>query len=178
MTIMTLQITLSQINDADSEQFVDLLSDIFEHSTWIPERAWKDSPFNSVQELLGSMVAVVDAATKEEQLALLRAHPQLAGKEADAGELTKHSTDEQQQVGMNTLSYDETLRVKKLNHDYFEKFGWPFIIAVLENTKDDIFTEWQQRLNNNQDIELNKCLEQVYLIAKLRLSALFGPSEN
>jgi len=178
MIIMTPQITLSQINDADSEQFVDLLSDIFEHSAWIPERAWRDSPFNSIQELLGSMVAVVEAATKEEQLALLRAHPQLAGKEADAGKLTKHSTDEQQQVGMNTLSYDEALRVKTLNHDYFEKFGWPFIIAVLDNTKDEIFNKWQQRLSNDQDIELKKCLGQVYLIAKLRLSALFGLSEN
>lgn len=170
---MSDQISLLKLNSLTSEQFVAALADIFEHSSWIPEGTWKDLPFESIQALHLSMIKVVKSATTKQQLKLLREHPQLAGKEASSGTLTQHSTHEQQSVGMNSLSSKEMQQIKTLNEDYNNKFGWPFIIAVLDNTKDDIFRKWSQRLENEYETELQNCLEQVYLIAKLRLDALF-----
>lgn len=175
---MTGQITLSQLNAASCEQFESLLADIFEHSSWIPERASDCRPFESLGKLHSSLVEVVEMASTEEQLGLLRAHPELAGKAAQQGELTELSSGEQQQVGMNALSEAELIEVGQLNAQYREKFGFPFIIAVLDNSKEDIFRKWRQRINNDLVTETSACLDQVYLIAKLRLTALTGESFN
>ena len=169
---MSEPISLSQLNNAGRDQFVGLLEDIFEHSSWIPLRAWEDRTFDSIDDLHAKMVAVVDASSAEEQLGLLRAHPQLAGKEARDGALTKLSSGEQQHVGMNALSSVEMAEVRELNDQYQQKFGFPFIIAVRDNTKADIFGKWKLRLANDVDTETRACLEQVYLIARLRLTSL------
>ncbi len=171
-------ISLSQLNAADCQSFTQLLADIFEHSPWIPRRAWEERPFESVTNLHAKMTALVDAASVDEQLALLKAHPDLAGKEAQEGSLTDLSSREQAHVGMNALSADEMAEVGLLNAQYREKFGFPFIIAVRDNTKQDIFRKWRQRLSNDLSTETQACLEQVYLIAKLRLALLTGESIN
>ena len=175
---MNEQVSLSQLNTIECDKFVHLLADIFEHSPWIPYRAWDYRPFESISDLHSKMRIVVKASTEEEQLGLLKAHPELAGKEAKSGVLTESSTNEQAHAGMNALSQDEMLEVSQMNAQYSEKFGFPFIIAVLDNTKADIFRKWKQRLTNSYETEMKACLEQVYLIAKLRLAALTGELIN
>ena len=165
-------ITLQQLNEASEPVFIELLADIFEHSSWIPERAVVSRPFENLSKLHESMVNIVKQATEVEQLGLLRAHPQLAGKEAQQGDLTALSSGEQSSVGMNALSSEQMQEVKRLNQQYVDKFGFPFIIAVLDNTRDQIFEKWRKRLNHDYEDEKATCLEQVYLIAQLRLNAL------
>ena len=175
---MNESISLSQLNTIECDEFVHLLAGTFEHSSWIPRCAYKLRPFESFSDLHSKMVAVIKGSTEEQQLSLLKAHPELAGKEARDGVLTASSTREQSHVGMNDLSHDELLYVAQLNAQYFEKFKFPFIIAVLDNTKKDIFRKWNQRLSNNYEHELKICLEQVYLIGELRLAALNNEKKN
>lgn len=164
--------SLSQLNTIECDEFVHLLADTFEHSSWIPRCAYKLRPFESISDLHSKMVSIIKSSTEEQQLSLLRAHPELAGKETKVGVLTECSNGEQSHVGMNALSRDELLKVDQLNLQYLEKFKFPFIIAVLDNTKKDIFRKWNLRLSNSYEQELKTCLEQVYLIGKLRLSTL------
>ena len=173
---MAEHVSLLQLNSADREQFVRLLGEIFEHSPWIPRRTWDSRPFDSVSHLHEKLVAVVNASSVEEQMGLLTAHPELAGKEAKDGVLTDSSTIEQQSAGLSSLSDDEMSEMDVINAMYREKFGFPFIIAVLDNTKADIFKKWRQRLTNEKETEFTTCLDQIYLIAKLRLTTLTSES--
>jgi 2-oxo-4-hydroxy-4-carboxy-5-ureidoimidazoline decarboxylase len=116
----------------------------------------------------------VQAAGEEAQLALLRAHPELAGKEAQAGTMTGDSTAEQCGAGLNALSREEMARIADLNRRYREKFAFPFIIAVRQNTKDGIFREFERRLAHDRDTELATCLGQVFVITRLRLDGLIS----
>ncbi|MFT5504109.1 MAG: 2-oxo-4-hydroxy-4-carboxy-5-ureidoimidazoline decarboxylase [Gammaproteobacteria bacterium] len=172
------QISILQLNAVDCDEFATLLVDIFEHSAWIPRRACENRPFASVVALHASLVAIVEASTRQEQLGLLKAHPQLAGKEAKSGELTDLSNSEQALVGMNSLSPTQMQEISGLNSRYYEKFGFPFIIAVRKSTRADIFRIWKLRLQNDIESEIRTCLEQVYIIAELRLADLTGESFN
>jgi 2-oxo-4-hydroxy-4-carboxy-5-ureidoimidazoline decarboxylase len=175
---MVEQISISQLNALECDEFAEILADIFEHSSWIPFRAWDNRPFTSVESLHAALVTIVEASTREEQLGLLKAHPQLAGKEAKSGELTELSNSEQAQVGMNSLNQSQLQEISRLNAAYYEKFGFPFIIAVRKSTRDDIFRIWKLRLENDLESEVKTCLEQVYIIAQLRLADLTGESFN
>ena len=154
------------------EDFVVALGGVFEHSPWIAERAFARRPFADVAALHEAMVDVVRSATPEEQLALLRAHPELAGREAQAGTLTADSTAEQRSAGLNALTREEMERVARLNRAHQERFGFPFIIAVRRHSKDGIFAEFERRVGNDAESEREECLEQVYIITRLRLDAL------
>lgn len=167
-------LTLADLNRMTSADFVAALGGIFEHSPWVPERAAAKRSFGSLDALHGAMVAAMWAASMEEKLALLRAHPQLAGKEADAGTLTAHSTNEQDSVGLNRLSPEEKAKIVALNAAYLEKHGFPFIIAVKLRTKRQIFEAFEQRVNNPRDIELATALSEVGRIARIRLEALLA----
>jgi len=160
------------INESDAPGFVDLLGGIFEHAPWVAERAYLLGPFSSLANLHEAMVNVVRGASGEEQLGLLRAHPELAGREAQAGTLTADSTSEQRSAGLNALTREEMERVSRLNRAYRERFGFPFIIAVRRHTKDGILAEFERRLGNDTESERLECLEQVYIITRLRLDAL------
>ena len=118
------------------------------------------------------MVAVVEAAGPEAQLGLLRAHPELAGKAARAGELTEASTGEQRSAGLDALDPAQMAEVERLNRAYRERFGFPFVIAVRDNTREQIFASWRRRLDNDAGEERVTALQQVYQIARLRLDAL------
>ncbi len=166
------RLTLPQVNAMSREAFVQALGGIFEHSPWVAERAFAARPFASAAALHGAMVAAVERADREDQLRLLRAHPELAGKEADAGTLTADSTAEQKGAGLVNLSPAEKARIARLNADYRAKFGFPFIIAVREHTKSGIFSEFEARLANAPDAELANCLAQVFTITRLRLEGL------
>ena len=151
---------------------VDAVGSIYEKSPWIVERAFAAAPFASLTALAAAMVAVVDAATEEEQLALLRAHPDLAGKAALAGELTDESTEEQAQAGLGSLTPAEMERFTALNGAYRDKFGFPFILAVRGATKHVILGAFDARLANARGAELAACIAQVHKIAWMRLRLL------
>ena len=164
--------TLAQVNAMPSADFLAAFGGVFERSPWIAERAFAARPFASVDALHAAMINAVKHASLDEQLALLRAHPELAGKEAQAGTMTGDSTREQGAAGLNALSREELARIADLNRRYREKFGFPFIIAVRRHTKDGIFRELERRLAHAPEAELVACLEQVFVITRLRLEAL------
>jgi 2-oxo-4-hydroxy-4-carboxy-5-ureidoimidazoline decarboxylase len=169
---MTSLLTLAQINRMAASDFSQAFGRVFEHSPWIAERALARRPFASIEALHAAMCAVVREASADEQLALLRAHPALAGREAIAGELTPESTREQASAGLNALSRAEMERISQLNAAHAERFGFPFIIAVRLNTRDRILAEFERRLGLDLEAERIACLEQVYLITGLRLRDL------
>ena len=167
-------IRIADINAMRPAEFVAALGGVFEHSPWIAERAFAIRPFADTAALHAAMVDVVRGASRDEQLGLLRAHPELAGREAQSGTLTAHSTAEQRSAGLNALSREEMDRVVRLNRAYREQFGFPFIIAVRRHTKDGIFAEFERRLGNDAESERRECLEQVNVITRLRLDALIA----
>lgn len=167
-------LTLADLNRMPAADFVASLSGIFEHSPWVAERVAGRRPFSSLDSLHGAMVEAMWAASDAEKLSLLRAHPQLAGKEADAGTLTAHSTSEQDSVGLTRLSTEEKARIVQLNAAYLEKHGFPFIIAVKLRTKAQIFAAFEQRIGNDRTTEFTTALSEVGRIARIRLEALLG----
>jgi len=154
--------------------FVTALGGVFEHSPWIAEQAFASRPFASIAVLHAAMVDAVKRAPRAAQIKLLNAHPELAGKEAQAGMLTGSSTAEQASVGLNALNREETQMLARLNREYRDKFGFPFIIAVRRHSKDAIFGELRRRLGNDSETELRAGLDEVFLITRLRLEDLVG----
>jgi allantoate deiminase/N-carbamoyl-L-amino-acid hydrolase len=172
-------ITLQQLNACDTAEFARTLNGIYEHSPWIPERAAAKRPFGSLSALKLALQQVVANASEAEQLALIRAHPELAGKAAIAGELTKESTGEQAKAGLNQCSAEEFATLQKLNADYNAKFGFPFILAVKGPdgkgfTRQQIIATFSRRLKNCRADELAEDLRQIDRIAELRLNDLCG----
>lgn len=155
------------------EAFIAQLGGIYEHSPWIAERAWAHQPFERLDDLHAALVSVVKGASRDEQMGLICAHPELAGKEAEAGTLTTASTYEQQGAGLNQCSREELQRLRQLNADYLAAFGFPFVIAVKGLTRYQIMDAMQSRLANPKEVEFEACLEQIFKIAKFRLEALF-----
>jgi N-carbamoyl-L-amino-acid hydrolase len=171
--------TLSELNTLDPAAFVQALHGIYEHSPWIPERAAAQRPFASIAALKQALQAVVTAATLDEQLGLIRAHPELAGKAAIAGQLTAESTSEQAKSGLNLCSPEEFATLHKLNADYNAKFGFPFILAVKGPTgngltRQAIIETFARRLKNQRADEIAECLRQIHRIAEMRLNDLLG----
>jgi 2-oxo-4-hydroxy-4-carboxy-5-ureidoimidazoline decarboxylase len=162
--------TLADLNARDRQSFVDSIGWVFEHSPWVAERAWPCRPFASVEDLHQAMIKGVAGATVEEQLALLRAHPDLGAR----ARLSEASTTEQARAGLDALTAVELDRLRRLNRAYREKFGFPFLYAVKGSTKHDILKALETRLGAPREDELNEALGQVYRIARFRLDDLFG----
>jgi len=157
------------------EAFVTRFGDIFEHSPWIARRAWEGelSPANDTAiGLAAALTFQFRAASEEQRLGVLVAHPDLAGKLAQAKRLTASSTDEQASAGLDALTDKERTRFTDLNTDYVKKFGFPFIIAVRDNTKASILAAFEKRIANDRDTEFATACKQVERIALLRLKAL------
>jgi 2-oxo-4-hydroxy-4-carboxy-5-ureidoimidazoline decarboxylase len=165
---------MTAINKMERVAFVQKFGGIFENSPWVAEKAWDKRPFASVDELHAAMVVVARYATAPKQIALLQAHPDLAGKEAQAGSMTTSSVSEQASAGLNALSREEFKKITDLNSAYKEKFGFPFIIAVRMHTKEGIFFEFERRLKNDTPTEFANDLQNVYAITRLRLDKLLG----
>src|SRR5699024_5474878 len=147
------------------DQFVAALDGIFEHSPWVAERSWAKRPFNSVEALHTAMFQTVQDASHQEKLDLICAHPELAGKEAEEGTLTKESTGEQRGAGLDQCTPAELERLRGLNAAYRERFGFPFVIAVKGFTRHEIMDNVDARLNNDKDTEFEACLVQIGKIA-------------
>jgi OHCU decarboxylase len=165
----TTPITLAAINDLDQSAFVATLGPLFEGSPWIAAETWPARPFASRDALHQALCATMYAAPLERKLALIRAHPDLAGKAAIAGELTPESASEQSSAGLNRLSPEEFATFTRLNQAYGETFGFPFVICVRENTKDSILASFSVRLLHPRDQEVETALGEIAKIARLRL---------
>ena len=136
------EIDMAAINAMDQPAFVQKFGGIFEKSPWVAEKAWASRPFASVDAMHAAMVTVVKYAPLPSQLALLQSHPDLAGKEAQAGAMTNSSVSEQASAGLNALSKPEMDKITEYNAAYKAKFGFPFIIAVRMHTKEGIFFDF------------------------------------
>ena len=166
--------SVRDLNDLDRKTFTALLGHIFEHSPWVAERAWAERPFESVDDLHARMVAVMEAATPEEQLALIRAHPELLGRLAQATRLSAQSTREQEGAGLTRASDADLAVLASLNAAYRAKFGFPFIVAVRGMDRAEIAARMAERLQHSPQREFAECLAQVGRIARFRLDDLFA----
>lgn len=166
--------SLADINALDRAGFVARLGGIFEHSPWIAERAWAARPFAGTDELHAAMLRAMRGGSEAEKTALLRAHPELAGREAKEGRLTAESKGEQQSAGLNRLDAQEMRRLAEMNASYRAKFGFPFIIAVRARKKDEILAEFTRRLARTDAEERETALAEVETIARMRLERMFG----
>ena len=162
-------VTLAEINDGEAAAFVDILGEVFENSPWLAERAAVTRPYKSRDRLIADLVEVMNSATQDEQLALINAHPDLAGKAAQAGELTDSSTREQASVGLDQLTSEEFALFNRLNAEYQGRFGFPFIIAVRDHTKGSILAAFQVRLNNEPATEIVEAMRNIARIVSLRI---------
>ncbi|MCC7348477.1 MAG: 2-oxo-4-hydroxy-4-carboxy-5-ureidoimidazoline decarboxylase, partial [Variibacter sp.] len=172
------RVSLDDLNAAAPQAFVAALGDIFEHSPWVAEAAAARRPFASLAALHAGMVAVVEEAGAERQLALLRAHPDLAGRAARAGALTADSTAEQASAGLDQLSEREFEAFQHLNTRYTEKFGFPFIICARRHTKSSILAQFKKRLENGATSERETAVQEVARIAALRLDQRVEAAER
>jgi N-carbamoyl-L-amino-acid hydrolase len=172
-------LTIEQINAAPAAEAARLLDGLYEHSPWIAEAALAQRPFRSPGHLKQVMADVVRNAPRDRQLALLRAHPELAGKAMVANTLTSESTNEQNKAGLTNCSPAEFARIQQLNADYNAKFGFPFILAVRGPrgtglTRTQIIETFARRLDNPPDFELAEALRNVHRIVELRLNDKLG----
>ncbi len=167
-----MSIALTELNQINQSEFTRVVGPVFEHSPWIAEMTWPQRPFVSVEQLHDALCQTVRAAGQEKQLALIRAHPDLVGRAALAGTLTRESTGEQASAGLNALSPAEIALFQKQNAAYREKFGFPFVICARLNKKDAILAGFEQRLNNSPTQEIQAALEEIFKIAELRLRDL------
>ncbi|RKP52668.1 2-oxo-4-hydroxy-4-carboxy-5-ureidoimidazoline decarboxylase [Trinickia fusca] len=167
-----MQHTLAQLNTMDEAAFVAALGGIFEHSPWVAREAAGARPFANVDALYRKMADIVAAAGETRQLALINAHPELAGKAAVRGELTAESTREQSGAGLSQCSPEEFDALQRLNRAYREKFGFPFILAVRGYDRKGVIANFEARVNHSRADELRTSLEQIYRIARFRLDDL------
>lgn len=167
--------TVQRINQAAPRDFVATLGGIVEHSPWVAEQVADLRPFDSVWSLHAAMFNRIQRATREQQLALIRLHPELAGREASEGTLTDASNAEQARLGLLSLSRPDHQRLLQLNNAYSDRFGFPFITALrLHKDIASIFYELERRLAHGVDAELAENLCQIGEVLRGRLARLFG----
>jgi 2-oxo-4-hydroxy-4-carboxy-5-ureidoimidazoline decarboxylase len=167
--------TIADLNGSTREAFVARLGHVFEHSPWVAERAWAERPFSSVDDLHAKMVAVVAHSRREEQLALIRSHPELLGRLPQATPLSEESKREQGAAGLRDASEAELARLSSLNAAYRAKFGFPFILAVRGVTRAQILESLAARVALSPEAEFAQCLTQISRIARFRLEDLLSP---
>ena len=172
-------LTLEQLNRAPLPEATQMLDGLYEHTPWIAEQALAQRPFTSLAHLKHAMVRVLAAAPREAQLALVRAHPELAGKAMVSKTLTAESTNEQSKAGLTDCTPEEFARIQQLNSDYNARHGFPFILAVrgprgLGLPKQEIIDTFARRLENPVDFELAEALRNIHRIVEIRLNDKFG----
>ncbi len=166
---MSAAITLDALNAANAKAFVASLGAIYEHSPWVAEAIVAQRPFKTLASLHDAMADAVKTADDARKLALLNAHPDLAGKAARAGALTADSKAEQAGAGLDRLNDEEFETFHRLNDGYRTRFGFPFIICVGRHAKDSVFRQFETRLKNTAVTERDTALHEVIRIAALRL---------
>lgn len=172
------QISLADLNAADEANFVEALANVVEYSPWIAEQLAAKRPFASLQQLHAALIAAIQAAEPEAQLALLRAHPDLANKTQRAAGLTAESTDEQNSAGLDRLSDAEYAAFERVNTAYRDKFGFPYIVCVRRHTKDSVLRDFETRLHNIAKTETRRAIEEIGRISALRLDQLVSADDK
>ena len=175
-------LTLHDINAADQAGFADLLEGTYEHSPWVAQVAWTHRPtfgFATLAALKHALARAVREAPRAQQRALIRAHPELAGKAMVSRSLTAESTNEQGRAGLTDCTPQEFAHIQRLNADYNARFGWPFILAVRGPrgsglTRGEIIATFERRLQGHPDFEFAECLRNIHRIAEIRLNDKFG----
>ena len=157
----------------DTHDFIARFSGVYEHSPWVAEKVAPLVNEGDATDTLAALMAdCVDNASTEQQLALIRAHPDLAGKAQLAGELTEESTNEQASAGLDQCSAEEYEEFQALNAAYLEKFGFPFVMAVRGSDRAAILDAFAARLDNDYELEFETALIEIHKIARLRLEAM------
>ncbi|MBK20051.1 MAG: OHCU decarboxylase [Rhodospirillaceae bacterium] len=162
-------VSLSALNKGEEDDFIAALGDVFEHSPWLVARTASARPFATRDALIDALMVAMREAAEDEKLALICAHPDLAGKAARAGDLTDHSRREQSSAGLDQLSDGEYDRFTAFNDAYKEKFGFPFIIAVLDHTKESILAAFEERLKNDRESQIEEAIKNIGRIVSLRV---------
>ena len=164
----------------DREHFITHFGGVYEHSQWVAEQAYDHSEheLSDIDSTRKALRAEVDASGHEKQLALLRAHPDLAGKAALQGELTHASTSEQAGAGLDQCSAEEFSRFQRFNEAYVSRFQFPFIMAVKGANRHLILDAFEKRLTNSREVEFKTALEEVHKIAGFRLAAWFEEEKS
>ncbi len=160
---------LEEVNQLNREEFVARFGSLFEHSLWVAEEAWRSRPFGSVEEMWRAFEDAMYAASRERQLDLIRAHPDLARKAAVAGEISLESKREQTSAGLDRLSSGEFEAFIRMNREYREKFGLPMVVCVREHTKESILENVQSRIGASRDEEIRTALAEISKISHYRL---------
>ena len=160
--------TLDELNGLSQPDFVSEIGWVFEDSPWVAERAWNQRPFETIEQLREKMIAAVEAASREEKMAMLRAHPDLGSRI----KMTDASSSEQSRAGLDRLTAEQHERLQWLNKEYREKFGFPFLLAVKGSTPREVLDALERRIGHTPDAEFQEALRQVSLIAWFRLEAL------
>lgn len=164
-------IRLCTLNALQQDAFCALLGGMVEHSPWVARRAWADRPFASFDALFNALARSIRLAPRSQQLALLRVHPELAGREAVAGTMTADSNSEQGRLGLLDLQRDDFERLNALNRRYRERFDYPYVAALrLHGSLADVFRAFEQRLHNDAETELAVSLLQVCEVMRGRLA--------
>jgi len=161
--------TIADLNAAGRASFVAAVGFAFEHSPWIAELAAERRPFEDLDALVACMNGIVAAGSIERRVALIAAHPDLAGRVAREGRLTPASTNEQASAALDRLTPEEIVRFDALNGAYRARFGFPFVICVREQTKNSILEALERRARNGRDAEIATALREIGRIARLRL---------
>jgi OHCU decarboxylase len=164
-----MKISLQNLNTFGREDFIALCGPFFEHSPWIAERAYEHRPFTTRDALHAALRETVLRASHDEQIKLIASHPDLVGKLAREGKVTRESSAEQSAAGLAQLTDSEIQQFERYNAAYREKFGFPFVICARENKKDAILKAFPARLNNSRQQEIETALGEIFKIAKLRL---------
>ncbi|HEX4264111.1 MAG TPA: 2-oxo-4-hydroxy-4-carboxy-5-ureidoimidazoline decarboxylase [Verrucomicrobiae bacterium] len=170
-----MSISLAQLNELSRADFVRVVGPVFEYSPWIAETAEAKRPFANAHDLHRTLCETAREAATEKQLALIRAHPDLVGRAALAGSLTRESAGEQASAGLSALSPEEIALFQKQNAAYRERFGFPFVICARLNKKEAILAGFERRLKNSPEQEIRAALEEIFKIAELRLRDLTEP---
>ena len=166
---------LDELNRMTAEAFADAFGDVAENSPWVAQQAAKRRPFMGREDLIKTFSTVLRGANAYDQLALLRAHPDLAGTALFAGRMTKNSRNEQADAGLDRLTAEEFQRFTELNNAYVTRFAFPFIFAVKGATKDKILASFEARVGNDLETELANSLDNVCCIFRFRLEKLVAP---
>jgi 2-oxo-4-hydroxy-4-carboxy-5-ureidoimidazoline decarboxylase len=166
---MSQRVSLDTLNKSDKPEFVRALDGLFEAAPWVAEQTYARRPFATVAALHDAMMAAVRARARQEQIAFVTCHPDLAGKAARAGAVAPASVAEQAGLGLDQLSDAEFGRFEKLNAEYRQKFGCPFVICVRRQTRDAVLDAFERRLGNDGDAELAAALDEIAHITRLRL---------
>jgi 2-oxo-4-hydroxy-4-carboxy-5-ureidoimidazoline decarboxylase len=165
----TFPVSLADVNAFDDEAFLIAFGDVAEHSPWVAAKAGRARPFGTREAVVAAFEAAMRGAGREARLALIRAHPDLAGRAAVAGEVAEDSRREQAGAGLDRLTAEEFARFTRLNDSYRARFGFPFILAVKGATKATILAAFEARLGNDPQTEFETALAQIARIFRFRL---------